>query len=64
MFFISGGLQQKGILNAMPSLADLQDGDLKHSVDFKNVYATVLNKWLNADDEKILGKKSAYLNFV
>src|SRR5664279_1297628 len=47
MFFVSGGLQQKGILNPMPSLADLQDGDLKHSVDFKNVYATVLNKWLN-----------------
>lgn len=64
MFFVSGALQQKGILNAMPSLEDLQDGDLKHSVDFKNVYATVLNKWLNADDEKILGKKSAYLSFI
>jgi len=42
----------------------LQDGDLKHSVDFKNVYATMLNKWLDADDEKILGKKSSYLNFI
>ncbi|MEP6746443.1 MAG: DUF1501 domain-containing protein [Bacteroidota bacterium] len=64
MFFVSGGLQQKGILNAMPSLSDLQDGDLKHSVDFKNVYATILNKWLSADDEKILGKKSDYLRFI
>ncbi|MEO5593542.1 MAG: DUF1501 domain-containing protein [Chitinophagaceae bacterium] len=64
MFFVSGGLQQKGVLNQMPNLADLQDGDLKHSVDFKDVYATVLNKWLKADDEKILGKKSAYLNFI
>ena len=33
-------------------------------VDFKNVYATVLNKWLNADDEKILGKKFDQLKFL
>jgi uncharacterized protein (DUF1501 family) len=64
MFFVSGALQQKGVLNPMPNLADLQDGDLKHSIDFKDVYATVLNKWLKADDEKILGKKSSYLSFV
>jgi uncharacterized protein (DUF1501 family) len=64
MFFVSGGLRQKGLLNEMPNLADLQEGDLKHSVDFKNVYATVLNKWLKADDEKILGKQSSYLNFI
>jgi uncharacterized protein (DUF1501 family) len=64
MFFVSGGLKQKGILNALPNLADLNDGDLKHTVDFKNVYATVLNKWLGADDKMILGKKFAYLDFV
>ncbi len=64
MFFISGGLKQKGLLNAMPDLNDLNDGDLKHKVDFKNVYATVLNKWLSADDKKILGKQYEYLNFI
>ncbi len=64
MFFISGGLKEKGILNTMPDLADLNDGDLKHKVDFKNVYATVLNKWLAADDKMILGNKFEYLNFI
>lgn len=64
MFFISGGLKEKGMLNAMPNLADLNEGDLKHTVDFKNVYATVLSKWLGADDKIILGTKSPYLNFV
>lgn len=64
MFFISGGLKQKGILNAMPDLSDLNEGDLKHKVDFKNVYATVLNKWLGADDKMILGKQNEYLNFI
>ena len=64
MFFVSGGLQQKGVLNAMPDLNDLQDGDLKHHVDFKNVYATVLKNWLNADDKKILGKEFSSLGFI
>ena len=64
MFFISGGLKQKGVLNAMPDLTDLNQGDLKHKVDFKNVYATVLDKWLNADDKLILGKQFDYLDFI
>ena len=64
MFLVSGGLQQKGLINAMPDLANLKDGDLQHEVDFKNVYATILNKWLNADDEKILGKKFDKMRFV
>jgi len=61
---IGGGLKEKGIINAMPDLSDLDDGDLKFKVDFKNVYATVLNKWLGANDELILSKKYDYLKFV
>ena len=64
MFFISGGLKQKGLLNAMPNLADLNDGDLKHTVDFKEVYATVLNHWLGANDNLILGKNYKKMDFV
>ncbi|HYK56800.1 MAG TPA: DUF1501 domain-containing protein [Flavisolibacter sp.] len=64
MFLISGGLKQKGLLNAMPDLNDLDEGDLKYKVDFKNVYATVLDKWLGANDEKILGKKYDQLKFL
>lgn len=64
MFFISGGLQQKGLINAMPDLSNLQDGDLQHNVDFKNIYATVLNKWLAADDVAILGRKYDKLSFI
>ena len=64
MFFISGGLKQKGVLNAMPDLLDLDEGDLKYKIDFKNVYASVLNRWLGADDTVILGRKYDYLNFI
>jgi uncharacterized protein (DUF1501 family) len=64
MFFIGGNLKRKGLLNAMPNLADLQDGDLKHQVDFKDVYATLLKNWLNANDINILKKQYNYLDFV
>ncbi len=64
MFFISGGLRQKGLLNAMPDLANLDEGDLKYSIDFKNAYATVLKKWLNADDKSILQQQYEYLDFI
>ena len=64
MFFIGGGLRQKGLLNPMPDLNDLNEGDLKYSVDFKSVYATLLHNWLGADDVKILGEKFEIMNFI
>jgi len=64
MFLVSGGLRQKGLINALPDLTNLSEGDLKYRVDFKDVYATVLNKWLGADDKNILARQSAYLDFI
>lgn len=64
MFLVSGGLKQKGILNPLPDLSDLNEGDLKYKVDFKNVYATVLKKWLQADDKSILAKQYEHMNFI
>ena len=64
MFFVGGGLKRQGLLNALPSLTDLKDGDLQHSVDFKSVYATVLKKWLGADDKAILGNTFNQLDFI
>jgi uncharacterized protein (DUF1501 family) len=64
MFLIGGGLQQKGVLNEGPDLGNLQDGDLQYKVDFKNVYATLLKKWLGADDQAILKKQYEHLSFI
>ena len=64
MFLIGGGLKQKGLINPIADLNDLDEGDLKYKVDFKNVYATVLNNWLKADDAKILSKKYERLGFI
>jgi uncharacterized protein (DUF1501 family) len=64
MFLIGGGLKQKGLINELPDLNDLDAGDLKYKIDFKNVYATVLKKWLDANDTMILGKQYQYLDFI
>lgn len=64
MFLAGGALKKAGLLNALPDLADLDEGDLKYQIDFKNVYATVLNRWLEADDKEILGRSYPHLGFI
>ncbi len=59
LFLMGKGLKQKGMLNAAPDLAALEDGDLKHTIDFREVYATVLQNWMQVDAAAILGKKYA-----
>lgn len=39
--FVMGGSVKGGLHGAYPSLTDLQDGDLRHAVDFRNVFATL-----------------------
>ena len=39
---------------AQPSLSDLDNGDLKQTTDFRDVYATVLADVLGTDPGKVL----------
>src|SRR5262249_55043450 len=39
--FVLGGDVKGGLYGAYPSLADLQDGDLRHGIDFRSVFAAV-----------------------
>jgi uncharacterized protein (DUF1501 family) len=64
MFFIGAQLKQKGLLNASPNLSILEDGDLVHTEDFRQVYATILQNWLGADAPKILGKSFKTYDFL
>lgn len=49
----------------MPTLNQLdKNGDIIHTVDFRSIYATILDKWLAVDDEKILNKSFNKLNFI
>jgi uncharacterized protein (DUF1501 family) len=64
VFIISSQLRKSGIYNSSPDLEHLDEGDVAHKVDFRSIYATVLNKWLKADDTKILGRGFEQLNFI
>jgi len=59
-----GKLKKAGIYNDAPDLATLDNGDLKYQVDFRDVYATLLDKWLNVNNSQILTKNFAGLSFV
>lgn len=55
--FLAGPMVRKGVLNAHPSLTNLDDGDLRFSVDFRSVYAGILADWLKADPNQVLGQR-------
>jgi uncharacterized protein (DUF1501 family) len=46
-----------GLLGPAPDLNDQEQGDPRFKIDFRDVYATVLRRWLRVDPELILGKR-------
>jgi uncharacterized protein (DUF1501 family) len=64
VYIVGGKLGKAGIVNELPDLQNLDDGDLIYKVDFRQVYATMLDKHLAADSQKILNKQFASLNFI
>ena len=62
--FVMGGRVKGGLKGAHPSLADLEQGDLRHHTDFRQVYATVLERWLKADARAVLGAAYEPVPFV
>jgi len=55
--FIVGGAVKPGLFGRYPSLTDLDYGDLKFNTDFRSVYGTVLDRWLHAPSQIVLGRK-------
>jgi len=64
--FITGGAVQGGVFEKMPSLnpADLVRGDLQHAVDFRSIYATLLERHLRAPSAPVLGRRFPLLDFM
>jgi len=52
---LAGPGVRPGLHGRVPSLTDLEDGDLKTSVDFRRVYATALQGWLGLPTGPALG---------
>ncbi len=56
--FLVGKPVQGGLLGPAPDLKDLELGDPRFRIDFRDVYATVLRRWLGVDPAPILGRRA------
>jgi len=64
LFLLGGSLKKPGFYNAAPDLTQLDDGDLMFDTDFRQIYATVLSGWLEADAGAILGQPFPPLGLI
>ncbi len=55
LVLLAGQGVRPGVHGKVPSLLDLPDGDPRWSVDFRQVYATVLEQWLGMPAKSALG---------
>jgi uncharacterized protein (DUF1501 family) len=61
---VLGAKIQQGLVTQHPSLSDLDQGDLKHVADFRSVYASVLQNWLETPSKPVLGDQFDLLPIV
>ena len=65
--FVIGDEVKGGLYGEYPSLkeGDLEDGgDLLHTVDFRSVYSTMLDKWIGLDPAPIVGGAFEQMDFL
>jgi uncharacterized protein (DUF1501 family) len=63
--FAIGSRVNGGFHGQAPSLTDLtRGGNLKHTVDYRQVYGNVLSTWLGADAAQVVGANHSDLGFV
>jgi uncharacterized protein (DUF1501 family) len=55
--FLVGGKVKNDVIGEHPSLTKLETGNLIHAIDFRRVYAAVLDNWLGIDSKTVLGAK-------
>ena len=60
--FVCGGQVRGGTYGAPPELGQLdRNGNLPHQIDFRALYATVIEQWWKLDSERVLGRRVAPL---
>jgi uncharacterized protein (DUF1501 family) len=62
--FIAGSRIRPNQLGRHPSLADLDQGDLKMSIDFRKLYATLLDQWLGISSMQVLGADFGHVSVI
>ncbi len=63
-YLIGQNLKNSGIHNEAPNLKKLDDGDLNFSLDFRNIYADIIQDWFNKNPDPIIQRKFKSLNII
>jgi uncharacterized protein (DUF1501 family) len=61
---LAGPSVRRGLHGPYPNLVDLQDGDPRFAVDFRRVYATILDRWLDCPSRPVLGAEFPHLDLL
>lgn len=59
--FVFGHAVRGGLYGEHPSLDELDEGDLAHTVDFRRVFGTFVEEWFGGDAEVVLGGRYGVL---
>jgi uncharacterized protein (DUF1501 family) len=62
--FVAGAPARSGYYGDAPSLTDLDNGDLKFSADFRDIYAELLSGVLGSDPTQVLGTGRQPVSFL
>jgi uncharacterized protein (DUF1501 family) len=62
--FLVGNTVKGGFHGDPPNLANLDNGNLVFTTDFRSVYATVLERWLQAPADDVLGGRFDQLSLI
>lgn len=65
LFVMGGKLKKAGFYNNPADLTNLdKNGDLKYDIDFRRVYASILDGWLDVPSQAVLGRRFEGLGLV
>ncbi len=62
--FVMGSKVKGGLLGSAPDLGISEKEDLEYATDFRGIYSSVIDKWLEADSSQILGEKFDHVPFI
>jgi uncharacterized protein (DUF1501 family) len=64
VMFAAGGRVKGDLYGHYPSLTDLDNGDLKYNVDFRDCYAGILENFLGTSADRVIANHKGRLNIV
>jgi uncharacterized protein (DUF1501 family) len=62
--WLAGQAVKGGFLGGPPDLTHLDDGDVSYRIDYRDLYASLLQQWFDIDPTPILGERVTLLEVV